>query len=172
MATNRNLKFYGFAYGDTPVTLDVKINGQQVFLNTVSTTPGDLPTDPNDLTYNQVLFEVNDTTLFPITFSGYYDHSVAVSGGNGVLLSIVTSNYMLEKTANTYVTGNATNFQQLYFGTPSNSENTPDVRSSVQIDGVDQVPPCEISQGQATWMVATGSNLSCNLNVSTGNVIA
>jgi hypothetical protein len=29
--TNRNLQFYGLAYGDTPVTVDVKINGQQVF---------------------------------------------------------------------------------------------------------------------------------------------
>jgi hypothetical protein len=58
MAINRNLQFYGFAYGDTPVTLDVKVNGQQVFLNTVSTIPGEVPVDTHDIICDQILFEV------------------------------------------------------------------------------------------------------------------
>ena len=60
MATNRNLQFYGFAYGDTPVSLDVKINGQQVFLSTVTTTAGELPQAIGNITFDQVLFEVNN----------------------------------------------------------------------------------------------------------------
>ena len=173
MSTNRNLQFYGFAYGDTPVTLDVKINGQQVFLNAVSTIPGSIPEDAYSTVCDQLLFEVNDTNLFPIGFSGYYDHSVEVSGGNGVLLGPVLSNYMKSGSGSTAIVGNATGFLSAYVSsTPVNSEGTPDVRSSVMIDGTLQVPPCSVSTGTWTWQVANGSNLSCNLNISTGNVAA
>jgi len=65
--------------------------------------------------------------------------------------------------------GNATAFFSCYTGTPSNSEGTPDSRSSVQIDGITQVPPNPVSQGQWTWIVPTGSTLSCAFNVSLGN---
>jgi len=170
MATKRNLQFYGFAYGDTPVTLDVKINGQQVFLSTVTTIAGDLPQTTGNITFDQVLFEVNDTNLFPIGFSGHYDHSVEVSGGNGVLLGPVCSNYMKYKPDTTAIAGNATGFLNVYDKSPANSEGTPDVRSSVTINGIAQVPPCDISTGTWTWQVDSGSNLSCNLNISTGNV--
>ena len=87
MATNRNLQFYGFAYGDTPVTLDVKVNGQTVFSNAVSTIPGAVPSDVNAVVCDQVLFELDGTSLFPITFNGHYTHSVAVSGGDGILIA-------------------------------------------------------------------------------------
>jgi hypothetical protein len=171
--TNRNLQFYGVAYGDTPVTLDVKINGQQVFLNTVSTVAGNIPSDVHDVKCNQVLFEVNDTSLFPTTFGGNYSHSIAVSGGSGILIQNVFSNYMQNLVGNRWVAGNATVFSTVYLdSTPTNSESTPDVRSSVLIDGVAQVPPCDVSAGTWTWQVNTGSNLSCNLNISIGNVAA
>lgn len=169
--TNRNLQFYGFAYGDTPVTLDVKINGQQVFLNTVSTVPGEIPADVHDIICDQVLFEVNGTSLFPTTFSGSYSHSIEVSGGSGILIQNVFSNYMRNYVGNSWIAGNATGFSSVYSSsTPTNSEGTPDVRSSVQIDGVTQVPPCDVSKSTWTWQVPSGSNLSCNLNISTGNV--
>ena len=169
--TNRNLKFYGFAYGDTPVTLDVKINGQQVFLNTVSTIPGPVPLS-GDILCDQTLFEVADTDLFPTTFSGAYTHSVEVSGGNGILMGSVVSNYMPTYTGNIVTPGNATTFKPLYDGRPPNSDGTPDVRSSVQIDG--EVPSTGnvITQGTWTWQVDTGSIFSCNLNVGIGNVAA
>jgi hypothetical protein len=170
--TNRNLKFYGIAYGDTPVSLDVIIDGQQVFSNTVSTTPGDLPLDVNSIVCDQVLFEVDGTELFPITFSGSLDHSITVTGGSGVLLGPVLSNYMNFYVGNTVLSGTATSFVSVYSGTPANSENTPDVRSNVYINGVQQVPPCEISQGTWTWPVPTSSNLSCHLNIALGNVAA
>jgi len=169
--TNRNLQFYGFAYGDTPVTLDVKVNGQQVFLNTVSTIPGEVPADIYPIICDQVLFEVNDTSLFPTTFSGSYNHSIEVTGGSGILIQNVCSNYMVSYNGNTAIAGNATNFFNVYqASTPTNSEGTPDVRSSVQIDGITQVPPLEASKGCWNWEVLNGSNLSCNLNISTGNM--
>ena len=168
--TNRNLQFYGFAYGDTPVTLDVKINGQQVFLNTVSTIPGEVPPS-YDVVCNQVLFEVNSTDLFPTTFSGSYSHSIEVSGGAGILIENVFSNYMVHGNVNAPIPGSANVFSSVYRGgIPTNSENTPDVRSSVAIDGTTQVPPLVASKGVWTWQVAAGSNISCNLNISAGNV--
>jgi hypothetical protein len=178
--TNRNLQFYGLAYGDTPVTVDVKINGQQVFLNTVSTIPGDMPMETADNHADQVLFEVNDTDLFPVAFGGSYSHSIEVSGGSGVLLGSVLSNYMETvvgnhtfpngNVGNIAVAGNATSYSLVYYGEPVNSENTPDSRSSVQINGVTQVPPCNVSTGCWVWALPNGSNLSCNLNISVGNV--
>ena len=172
MATNRNLKFYGFAYGDTPVTLEVKINGQQVFLNTVTTTPGTMPLDTHSVICDQTLFEVDDTDLFPTTFSGPYTHSIEVSGGDGILLGQILSNYMAVKTGNTTTPGNATSYSSVYYGTHTNSESTPDPRSSVMIDGALQVPPVPVSSGTWTWLVDSGSNLSCNLNIGIGNVAA
>ena len=172
MAINRNLQFYGFAYGDTPVTLDVKINGQQVFLNTVSTIPGSMPEDAYSTVCNQLLFEVNDTSLFPVTFSGSYDHSIEVSGGQGILISLVKSNWMRNKVDNVLYAGNATGFVHVYSGTPTNSDNNSDVRSNVKIDGVAPAETTGSGTGTWTWRVDNGSNLTCNLNIGTGNTVA
>ena len=67
------------------------------------------------------------------------------------------------------IPGNATAYFCCYNGTPTNSENTPDPRSSVTIDGVSQVPPLVTSKGVWTWLVPTGSTIAYNLNVSLGN---
>jgi len=167
---NRNLKFYGFAYGDTPVTLDVKIDGVTVFSNAVSTIPGDIPSNTSTIVCDQVLFEINDTSLFPTTFSGAYTHSVEVSGGTGVLLGQIQSNYMPSMDGNTFIMGNAVNFRPVFQGgVPTNSEGTPDSRSSVYLDGIQQVSQCDVSLGEWSWVILTGSNLSCNLNISEGN---
>ena len=66
--------------------------------------------------------------------------------------------------------GNATEFIQCFNGTPTNSEGTPDPRSSVTIDGVVQVPPEPASLGVWVWEIDPGSTLGYNLNVSLGNV--
>ena len=180
MAINRNLQFYGFAYGNTPVTLDVKINGQQVFLNTITTIPDSIPEDTYGMVLDQVLFEVNDTDLFPITFSGSYSHSIAVSGGSGILIGPVLCNYRSKFDpisnfpipGNSFqeIPGNTTSFVNVFNGYPTNSEGTSDPRSSVKINNATQVPPLEVSQGIWCWQVDTGSNLSCNLNVGLGSI--
>ena len=68
----------------------------------------------------------------------------------------------------TLTPGNATTYRSCYFGKPTNSENTIDPRSSVTIDGVSQVSPSVPSKGVWTWAVSTGSTISYNLNVSSG----
>ena len=67
------------------------------------------------------------------------------------------------------VAGTADVFSPCFNGTPANSEGTPDSRSSVQLNGVQQVPPVEPSDGEWTWLVDTGSTLECNFNVSVGS---
>lgn len=61
-------------------------------------------------------------------------------------------------------------FRSSGFGSTTNSENTPDSRSNVTIDGVAQVPPHPVSQGQYTWFVPVGSTIAYNLNVGYGNI--
>ena len=69
----------------------------------------------------------------------------------------------------TPVPGVADKYQPCYNGQPVNSENTPDPRSSVTIDGVVQVPPVVPSKGSWSWQVPPGSTIAYNLNVGLGN---
>jgi hypothetical protein len=250
MAQNRTINFYGYAYGNTPVSLTANINGVTVFSGPVTTVDEVLPPATANINNAPVLFSVADSALFPTDFGGAYPMSIEVTGGYGIVVQDTYCNYMDQKTIlveatgstidgttltlgnviagninnvyianvitgypgapvsgpgvnlNTSVTalstdgttlqitpsqtvgpvtvtivsrktsitpGNAEAFFNCYTGTPSNSEGTPDSRSSVQIDGVDQVPPNPVSLGQWTWIVPTGSTLSCAFNVSYGN---
>ena len=69
----------------------------------------------------------------------------------------------------TTVPGVADEYQPCYNGNPVNSEDTPDPRSGVIIDGIAQVPPLPKSRGLWTWIVPSGSTIAYNLNVSLGN---
>lgn len=57
-----------------------------------------------------------------------------------------------------------------YNGDPVNSEETIDTRSSVQINGVTQVPPLEKSTGTWNWLVINGSTLSYNWNIGSSEI--
>ena len=65
--------------------------------------------------------------------------------------------------------GVADEYQPCYNGNPTNSEDTPDIRSGVIIDGIAQVPPLPKSRGLWGWIVPSGSTIAYNLNVSLGN---
>jgi len=239
MAQNRTINFYGYAYGNTPVSLTANINGTTVFSGAVSTIDQELPAPNDNISNAPVLFSVTDSALFPTDFAGAYPMTIEVDGGYGIAVQNTYCNYMenfnvkveagnstISGTtltlgnvidgdisnvllncgvngtgvmANTYVTavstdgvtlqvspsqtvnsttisvrgfpkyGDATTFVDCYAGTPSNSEGTPDSRSSVEIDGVPQVPPNPVSLGQWTWVVPTGSTLFCAFNVALGN---
>ena len=67
------------------------------------------------------------------------------------------------------VPGTETDYLQCFGGDPVNSEQTPDSRSSVMIDGIQQVPPLPKSTGTKSWLVPAGSTLSYNLNISPGS---
>lgn len=171
--TDRTIQFCGYGYGDVPVQINAHINGNTVFSGAVPTLDQPMPDPSINMASAPVLFTVN-STLFPTEFSGSYPMTISVATGYGIVLGRTLSNYMLlvNETANVIIPGNATGFLNCYTGTPTNSEGTPDSRSSVTIDAVAQVPPLEASLGEWTWLVAQGSTLACNFNVSLGNVVS
>jgi hypothetical protein len=168
---DRTLQFCGYAYGTVPVQLNAHINGQVVFSGAVDTLNEPLPALDINTANAPPLFSVT-SSLFSTEFSGSYPMTVTVGTGAGVYLCEIKSNYMpgFDQTANVVTPGNAITFTQCYYGTPANGEGTPDPRSSVQIDGVTQVPPLPPSSGCWTWAVNQGSTLSHNLNIGLGNV--
>jgi len=165
---NRTLQFYGMAYGDVPVQLNAHINGELVFSGPVATTAGDLPPQPIDISSAPVLFSIADSALYPTSYSGAYPMTVSVATGSGIAIGPVWSNYQQARDSD-QVPGTADVFDGCYYGTPTNSEGTVDPRSSVQINGVQQVPPLKKSKGCWTWVVDSGSILECNLNVGPGS---
>lgn len=68
--------------------------------------------------------------------------------------------------ADEQISGNATAFFDCYFD-PTTGEGDP--RSNIIIDGVEQPHPIPPT-GTYTWQVWPGSTISCDLNVSLGNV--
>jgi hypothetical protein len=174
--TNRTLQFLGLAFGDSAVTITATIDNVVVYNNTVATLNEPLVNDGTHWTTTNQLFTVENSDQFPIEFAGSRTMSVSVTGGEGIILARILSNYMGQEgtqIGNEWVgtPGNATTFVKCYHGAPTNSEGTPDCRSSVVIDGVPQVPDRTTnSQGIWTWKVKNGSTLVCNLNVSQGNV--
>jgi hypothetical protein len=97
--------------------------------------------------------------------------TTTILSGNGSSWVVADSQTVGETTINGIksIAGTADVFLPCFNGTPANSEGTPDSRSSVQINGVAQVPPTEKSSGQWTWEVDSGSTLECNFNVSEGS---
>lgn len=163
----RTVQFYGVAYGPSPVTITAVVNGNTVFSGEVLTADQPIspqPTPPDDEQY--VLFSVNNSA--PTNFSGSVPMTVTISGGptSGVLFGEIYSNYQWGNTVGYSAEPGV--FGPIYLGTPTNSEGTIDPRSSVYIDGVQQVPPLPTSEGTWNWFINTGSTMSYNLNISLG----
>jgi len=145
----------------TPVvdaTMDnTTINGTTLTVGTLvsgTIAVGQLVDDPN-----------NETTVAPgTTITAGSDLIWTVSNVQNVTATTLQSGHLIP------ISSGAAEFLPVFNGTPTNSEGTPDPRSSVQIDGVTQVPPNAVSTGIWTWIVSQGSTLSCNLNVSVGAV--
>lgn len=93
MATNRTINFYGYAYGNTAVSLVANINGVTVFNGAVSTVDQPLPEPSVNINDAPVLFSA-DSGLFPVDFAGAYPMSITVTGGNGIAVQNTYSNYM------------------------------------------------------------------------------
>jgi hypothetical protein len=168
---DRTLQFCGYAYGNVPVQLNAHINGQLVFGGVVDTLDEPLPDPYINMANAPPLFSVT-SSLFSTDFSGNYPMTVTVGTGTGIMIENINSNYMLsfDNVGNVGIPGNATGFLGCFNGTPTNSEGTPDPRSSVTLDAVVQVPPLPLSKSTWTWVVPQGSTLGHNLNISLGNV--
>lgn len=97
------------------------------------------------------------------------DTTIVSGSGSTWVVSVSQTVAEMSMRAGKNVAGTATDFLPCFTGTPVNSEGTPDPRSSVQINGVQQVPPLEKSEGVWCWFIDAGSTLECNFNVSVGS---
>ena len=117
-----------------------------------------------------MLFSLSDSALLNTDFAGSLPSTVTVTGGYGAMVGWIDCNYYQGNTQTDPAAGTVGNFGKSYHGTPTNSEGTPDPRSSVYIDGVQQVPPLEPSTGRWIWLVPTGSTMTYNWNIGVGQV--
>ena len=150
------------------------MGGSTVFSGEVPTVDQATPTEPPLPSTQGALFEFTSGAL-NTDFAGYVPMTITVTGGNAVVLGEVFSNYYAGNVGNTANTnpgdyGKVDHFSPTYYGQPTNSEGTPDVRSSVKIDGITQVPPLPTSQGTWNWIVKSGSTISYNFNQFVGVV--
>jgi hypothetical protein len=106
--------------------------------------------------------------------AGNIDPDTVITSGSGsswtVNISQTVASTTIQGGVITEYPGNATAFISCYSGTPTNSDNTEDPRSSVTIDGVVQNPTRNGLNGTWTWQVPQGSTLGCEFNISLGNV--
>jgi hypothetical protein len=173
MAQNRTFQFYGIGYGNTPVTVTARVNSTEIFSGEIPTI--DQPIDPYpyptpEIANTTVLFSLADSALLNTDFAGSLPMTVVVTGGTGVIFHYINCNYYPGNVEQNPNAGTVNNFGQSYFGTPTNSEGTPDSRSSVAINGVQQVPPLPPSPAQWAWLVPTESTMTYNWNISVGQV--
>jgi hypothetical protein len=173
MAANRTFQFYGIGYGNTPVTVTARVNSTEIFSGEIATI--DQPINPvpyptPEIANTTVLFSLADSALLNTDFAGSLPMTVVVSGGEGALFGAIDSNYYQGNVQTNPNAGTVGNFTISYNGTPTNSESTIDSRSSVAIDGIQQVPPLEKSTGCWIWLIPTGSTMTYNWNISLGQV--
>ena len=172
MAQNRTFKFYGIGFGNTPVTVTASVNSTEIFSGQIATI--DQPIDP--WPYPQpaevnttVLFSLSDSALLNTDFAGSLPSTVTVTGGYGAMIGLIDCNYYQGNRQTYPGAGTVGNFGPAYTGTPANSNETIDPRSSVALDGVAQ-PVALDPQGCNTWLIPTGSTLTYNWNISVGQV--
>jgi hypothetical protein len=149
----RNLQFHGYAYGNTPVTLHATINGTTVFSGQVATRNEPLPSGPVDDASNvPVLFSIENSTLFPTNWEGYYPMSVSIIGGYGALFTEIYSNYMGNVAHTTTVMENSSiEGNKLTIGTVSSGNVFP----GLQLTGTNVEPATFVVWGEgSTWTVS------------------
>jgi len=173
MAANRTFQFYGIGYGNTPVSVTARINSTEFFSGEIVTI--DQPIDPvpyptPEIANTTVLFSLADSALLNTDFAGSLPMTVVVTGGAGALFGKIDSNYYSGNVVVNPNVGTVDNFTQCYYGHPTNSEGTIDPRSSVAIDGIQQVPPLDPSTGCWVWLIPTGSTMTYNWNIGLGQV--
>ena len=174
MAANRTFQFRGIGYGDSPVTVTASVNSTQIFSGTITTLPGNPPEPGNDETptvaYDTVAFTLDNSALLNTDFAGSVPMTIEISGGNAVIFTEILSNYYSGNTTTDPGAGTVDHFAQCYYGTPVNSESTPDPRSSVYINGTPQVPPLVPSLGTWCWVIPSPSTMTYNWNIGVGQV--
>ena len=165
MSQNRTFQFIGKAYGNSAVTITATIAGTQIFSGQVPTVdePITLPVPEAD---QLVLFTLDNSSALNTNFSGSLPMTLVVSGGEGVVVEQINSNYY---SGNALPAGTADAYAQCYQGTPPNSEGSQDPRSSVVINGVATTPQ-RPPTGTWAWEIPSGQTMTHNFNIGVGTV--
>jgi hypothetical protein len=167
---NRTYKFYGVGCGTTPVSVTATIGGTQVFSGTVPTQDIPINSTPPASEIKTVLFELSDSQTYGTQFQGSVPVTLEVTGGDGIVLGYIKSNWYSGKRKTDTMAGHEDNFNLCYYGTPTNSEGTTDPRSSVVINGATQVPPMVPSTGCWKWIIPTPCTITHDWNIGIGQI--
>jgi hypothetical protein len=90
---NRSLRFQGTAFG-TNVSLKIELNGKTIYDDIVSSIDIPVPPPPVDAVYaTALLVQVDNIADLPTTFRGSLPMSTTVTGGHGVVLTNILSNF-------------------------------------------------------------------------------
>jgi hypothetical protein len=167
---NRTYKFYGVGCGTTPVSVTATIGGDQVFSGTVPTQDISVGSPPSSSEIKTVLFELANSRTYGTQFQGNVSVTLEVTGGDGIVLGYIESNWYSGKRKSDTKAGHEDKFNLCYYGTPPNSECTTDPRSSVIINGITQVPPLVPSTGCWRWAVPTPCTITHDWNIGIGQI--
>ena len=170
MAQNRTFQFRGVGYGDTPVTVIATANGVEIFNGTIPTLSGPVPDvyPTPDAAYETVAFSLENSAEYNTNFRGSVPMEITVTGGSHAIFTDILCNYYGNVSADPNA-GSAEHFAPCYNGQPVNSESTLDARSSVFVNGTQQVPDlCPASTGGWVWAVSNPGTITYNWNISRG----
>lgn len=142
----RTYTYLGQAYGTTPATVTVIVDGNTVYSGAVTTTDAPIPAWDQRSTISNEMFSWTDDE----TFFGAKSISIAVTGSDLLLSSIEA----VAETANTVVR----------LGTDGEIDGDPMV--NVTIDGVSQNPDRGDLTGIWCWVIPAGGTLTADFTVS------
>jgi hypothetical protein len=156
--TTRNFIQCGQAYGSTPASITVTIDGTVVFSGPISTLDTPVPTLP-DLSIKALptIFTWTNT----VAFSGTQSYSIAVTG-SPLLLGATLADHC--------VANNVAEFGSFYTYEIVGAGVVADPLANVAIDDVARTrgPDNTELSGQWQWLIPAGSTLTATLNVNAG----
>jgi hypothetical protein len=156
--TTRTFKQFGQAYGNTPASIAVLINGVNVFSGAVPTENSALPEPPYTGIAGTELFTWTNT----VDFAGAQSFSISVENAPLLLLRTVAD----------YVYPQPNELPEFngFYTYQIDGVTVADPLSNVAIDGVPVQRATDNSglSGQWNWLIPAGSTLTAILNVTAG----
>jgi hypothetical protein len=163
--TSRTFKQYGQGYGNTSVTITVKLDSQTVFSGPVETIDQETPWKAHGV-------ELCSFVGPDVSFNGTLPLEISVANGD-LLLSETLANY-----SNVYITdaqGNVNTYSSgsdefaMFYQTTIDGVTYSDPFTDEKIDGVLQDgPPNPEYTGQWGWVIRNGSTFTATLNIQPG----
>lgn len=162
--TDRTFKQFGQAYGSTPATITVTLDGTEIYSGPVSTLDEPFPTFPDAGTsYGVEIFSWTES----VVYEGTKELSISVSG-SPLLLADTLANYTgtIDPSTGNAVTSGATGY------VPFHNETIEGVSYAIPfsyetLDGVSVSRPIDPDlPGQYYYTIPVGSTFTCTVNMT------